>query len=129
MAERSHSRGHEALVASDRTVEEADECQVIEIHVFSFFRPVLSGHTNARAAAPKARSVFSGGTAKILRRGLAKGVSRESWWGSRNPQGGASRSRGPQSAGRSYKRLARTFVNARIGRLGMLLTEREVEAG
>jgi anaerobic magnesium-protoporphyrin IX monomethyl ester cyclase len=27
----------------------------------------------------------------------------------------------------SYKRLARAFVNARIGRLGMLLTEREVE--
>jgi radical SAM superfamily enzyme YgiQ (UPF0313 family) len=29
----------------------------------------------------------------------------------------------------SYKRLARAFVNARIGRLGMLLTEREVERG
>jgi radical SAM superfamily enzyme YgiQ (UPF0313 family) len=28
---------------------------------------------------------------------------------------------------RSYRRLARAFVNARIGRLGMLLTEREVE--
>jgi radical SAM superfamily enzyme YgiQ (UPF0313 family) len=32
-----------------------------------------------------------------------------------------------QAARRSYKRLARAFVNARIGRLGMLLTEREVE--
>ena len=31
--------------------------------------------------------------------------------------------------GRSYRRLARAFVNARIGRLGMLLTEREVERG
>jgi anaerobic magnesium-protoporphyrin IX monomethyl ester cyclase len=32
-----------------------------------------------------------------------------------------------QAARRSYKRLARAFVNARIGRLGMLLTERELE--
>ena len=31
------------------------------------------------------------------------------------------------SPSRSYPRLARSFVNARIGRLGMLLTEREVE--
>jgi anaerobic magnesium-protoporphyrin IX monomethyl ester cyclase len=33
-----------------------------------------------------------------------------------------------QADRRSYKRLARAFVNARIGRLGMLLTEREVES-
>ena len=33
-----------------------------------------------------------------------------------------------QSQARNYKRLARAFVNARIGRLGMLLTEREVES-
>ena len=32
-----------------------------------------------------------------------------------------------QASERSYPRLAKTFVNARIGRLGMLLTEREVE--
>jgi anaerobic magnesium-protoporphyrin IX monomethyl ester cyclase len=31
------------------------------------------------------------------------------------------------SSQRSYSRLARSFVNARIGQLGMLLTEREVE--
>jgi anaerobic magnesium-protoporphyrin IX monomethyl ester cyclase len=33
-----------------------------------------------------------------------------------------------QAPRRSYKRLARAFVNARLGRLGMLLTEREVES-
>jgi radical SAM superfamily enzyme YgiQ (UPF0313 family) len=31
------------------------------------------------------------------------------------------------SRGRDYPRMARAFVNARIGRMGMLLTEREVE--
>jgi anaerobic magnesium-protoporphyrin IX monomethyl ester cyclase len=31
------------------------------------------------------------------------------------------------SPSRSYRRLARSFVSAKIGRLGMLLTEREVE--
>lgn len=30
---------------------------------------------------------------------------------------------------RSYRRLAKTYVNARLGRAGMLLTEREVEHG
>jgi radical SAM superfamily enzyme YgiQ (UPF0313 family) len=34
-----------------------------------------------------------------------------------------------QASRRSYKRLARAFVNARIGRVGMLLTERECESG
>jgi radical SAM superfamily enzyme YgiQ (UPF0313 family) len=31
------------------------------------------------------------------------------------------------SASRSYRRMARTFVSAQIGRVGMLLTQREVE--
>jgi hypothetical protein len=31
------------------------------------------------------------------------------------------------SSSPSYPRLAKSFVNARLGRLGMLLTEREVE--
>jgi hypothetical protein len=31
------------------------------------------------------------------------------------------------SASPSYPRLAKSFVNAKLGRLGMLLTEREVE--
>jgi radical SAM superfamily enzyme YgiQ (UPF0313 family) len=33
-----------------------------------------------------------------------------------------------QSQSRSYPRMAKTFLNARIGRIGMLLTEREREA-
>ena len=53
------------LLAFGVPAEESDDCELIEVHVFSSFCPFSLGTQKRAAAAPKPRECFLWGTARI----------------------------------------------------------------